>query len=46
MYEAPGPDGQRAHTVTEIAAEFGVSRPTIYRDLKRPGPVTAAGQNR
>ena len=37
MYEAVGPDGRRAHTVTEIAAEFGVSRPTIYRHLQRRG---------
>ncbi len=37
MYEAVGPDGRRTHTVAEIAAEFGVSRPTIYRHLQRPG---------
>ena len=37
MYEALGSDGRRAHTVAEIAAEFGVSRPTIYRHLQRPG---------
>jgi DNA invertase Pin-like site-specific DNA recombinase len=35
MYEETGPDGKRAHTVAEIAAEFGVSRPTIYRHLSR-----------
>ena len=33
MCEELGPDGRRAHTVAEIAAEFGVSRPTIYRHL-------------
>ena len=33
MYEELGPDGRPAHTVAEIAAEFGVSRPTIYRHL-------------
>ncbi len=37
MYDHTGPDGRRAHTLTEIAAEFGVSRPTIYRYLQRPG---------
>jgi DNA invertase Pin-like site-specific DNA recombinase len=37
MYEALGPDGRRVHTVAEIAAEFGVSRPTIYRHLRRSG---------
>jgi DNA invertase Pin-like site-specific DNA recombinase len=34
MYEELGPDGRRAHTVAEIGAEFGVSRPTIYRHLQ------------
>lgn len=34
MYDELGPDGRRAHTVAEIAAEFGVTRPTIYRHLK------------
>jgi DNA invertase Pin-like site-specific DNA recombinase len=33
MYEETGPDGRRLHTVAQIAAEFGVSRPTIYRHL-------------
>ena len=28
-------DGKRAHTVAQIAAEFGVSRPTIYRHLTK-----------
>jgi len=35
MYEETGPDGRRAYTVGQIAAEFGVSRPTIYRHLER-----------
>jgi len=35
MYEERGPDGHRAYTVAQIAAEFGVSRPTIYRHLER-----------
>ena len=33
MYEEVGPDGRRVHTVAQIAAEFGVTRPTIYRHL-------------
>ncbi len=33
MYEETGPDGRRLHTVAPIAAEFGVTRPTIYRHL-------------
>lgn len=37
MYEEKGPDGKRAHTVKEIAEEFGVTRPTIYRHLQRQG---------
>jgi AcrR family transcriptional regulator len=35
MYEETGPDGRRVHTVEEIAAEFGVTRPTIYRHLDK-----------
>src|SRR5882757_4527639 len=35
MYEEKGPDGRRAYTVAQIAAEFGVTRPTIYRHLER-----------
>jgi DNA invertase Pin-like site-specific DNA recombinase len=34
MYEETGPDGRRAHTVQQIADEFGVTRPTIYRHLQ------------
>jgi DNA invertase Pin-like site-specific DNA recombinase len=33
MYDETGPDGGRVHTVAQIAAEFGVTRPTIYRHL-------------
>ncbi len=33
MYEETGDDGRRRYTVAEIAQEFGVSRPTIYRHL-------------
>ncbi|MFF3671004.1 ArsR family transcriptional regulator [Microtetraspora malaysiensis] len=32
-YEETGPDGRRLHTVEQIATEFGVTRPTIYRHL-------------
>ncbi len=35
MYDELGPDGRRAHTVQQIASEFGVTRPTIYRHLQR-----------
>ena len=35
MYEETGPDGRRAYTVDQIAAEFGVTRPTIYRHLAK-----------
>ena len=35
MYDETGDDGKRKHTVAQIAAEFGVSRPTIYRHLTR-----------
>jgi DNA invertase Pin-like site-specific DNA recombinase len=33
MYEELGEDGKRKYTVAQIAAEFGVTRPTIYRHL-------------
>jgi DNA invertase Pin-like site-specific DNA recombinase len=33
MYGETGEDGKRRHTVADIAAELGVSRPTIYRAL-------------
>ncbi|WP_204011456.1 recombinase family protein [Sphaerimonospora thailandensis] len=33
MYEEIGSDGKRAYTVQQIADEFGVTRPTIYRHL-------------
>jgi len=32
-YEETGDDGKRRYTVAQIAAEFGVTRPTIYRHL-------------
>ena len=34
MYEETGPDGEHRYTVAQIAAEFGVTRPTIYRHLE------------
>ena len=34
------PDGKRRYTVAQIAAEFGVTRPTIYRHLEREGLVS------
>jgi DNA invertase Pin-like site-specific DNA recombinase len=33
MYDETGPDGRRLYTVQQIAEEFGVTRPTIYRHL-------------
>ncbi len=33
MYEETGADCKRRYTVAQIAAEFGVTRPTIYRHL-------------
>ena len=40
MYEEKGPDGRRAYTVAQIAAEFGVTRPT---DLPSPGAQCCLG---
>ena len=37
MYDELGDDGRRAHTVQQIADEFGVTRPTIYRHLQQQG---------
>ena len=34
MYDEKGADGKRRYTVAAIAAELGVSRPTIYRALE------------
>ncbi len=41
MYDELGPDGRPAHTVQQIADEFGVTRPTIYRVLERRTTSTA-----
>jgi DNA invertase Pin-like site-specific DNA recombinase len=35
MYEELGDDGKRKYTVAQIAEEFGVTRPTIYRHLAK-----------
>ena len=37
MYDELGADGRRSHTVQQIADEFAVTRPTIYRHLQRNG---------
>ncbi|WP_432845587.1 recombinase family protein [Amycolatopsis sp. CA-161197] len=47
MYEERGDDGKRRYTVAQIAAEFGVTRPTIYRHLGKaldtvPATATSA----
>jgi DNA invertase Pin-like site-specific DNA recombinase len=39
MYEETGPDGKRRYTVQQVADEFGVSRPTIYRHLTKTPPL-------
>jgi AcrR family transcriptional regulator len=40
MYDELGADGKRKHTVAQIAAEFGVTRPTIYRHLTKTTATT------
>ena len=42
MYDEIGADGRRVYTVQQIADEFGVSRPTIYRHLEAAEAVRAA----
>lgn len=44
MYDETGDDGKRRYTVAQIAAEFGVTRPTIYRHLEQT--VEPAGRGR
>src|SRR5258708_6716387 len=45
MYEEVAQDGKRRYTVQQVADEFGVTRPTIYRhlgsDRADPGPAPA-----
>lgn len=40
MYGELAEDGKRRYTVAQIAAEFGVTRPTIYRHLDKPPTPT------
>jgi DNA invertase Pin-like site-specific DNA recombinase len=40
MYEETSDDGKRRHTVQQIADEFGVTRPTIYRHLTKTTATT------
>jgi DNA invertase Pin-like site-specific DNA recombinase len=40
MYDERGADGKRKYTVQQIADEFGVTRPTIYRHLSKATPKT------
>jgi DNA invertase Pin-like site-specific DNA recombinase len=42
MYDETGDDGKRRYTVAQIAAEFGVTRPTIYRHLEPAAPHARA----
>ena len=42
MYDETGEDGKRTHTVAHIAAELGVSRPTIYRHLTEAANSTVS----
>jgi DNA invertase Pin-like site-specific DNA recombinase len=42
MYDELGDDGKRRYTVAQIAAEFGVTRPTIYRHLGKTLEATSA----
>ncbi|MGH9011389.1 MAG: recombinase family protein [Acidimicrobiia bacterium] len=43
MYDEVGADGRRVYTVQQIADEFGVSRPTIYRHLGAAEAGAAVG---
>lgn len=42
MYDERGADGKRRYTVAQIAAEFGVARPTIYRYLDAANSAASA----
>ena len=46
MYDETGADGKRAHTVQQIADEFGVTRPTIYRHLSKQARLIGPDQLR
>ncbi len=43
MYDQLGDDGKSRWTVAQIAAEFGVSRPTIYRYLDQAPTASGSG---
>jgi DNA invertase Pin-like site-specific DNA recombinase len=40
MYDEKDERGKRKYTVQQIAEEFGVTRPTIYRHLAKATPST------
>ncbi|MGH3319191.1 MAG: recombinase family protein [Nocardioidaceae bacterium] len=40
MYDETCDDGKRRYTVAQIAAEFGVTHPTIYRHLQQAASAT------
>ncbi|MFE3281254.1 TetR family transcriptional regulator [Nocardia sp. NPDC059239] len=42
MYDELDERGKRRYTVEQIAAEFGVTRPTIYRHLSAAAPKMEA----
>jgi DNA invertase Pin-like site-specific DNA recombinase len=44
MYDELGADGKRRYTVVQIAAEFGVTRATIYRHLQPRALVIASAR--
>ena len=44
MYDELGPDGHPARTVQQITDEFGVTRPTIYRHLRRTAAERPRGR--
>ena len=45
MYDQVGDDGKSKWTVAQIAAEFGVTRPTIYRYLdQKPAAAPTTGK--
>lgn len=46
MYDETGADGKRRYTVAQIAVEFGVTRPTIYRYLDKSTSTAPASGKR
>lgn len=43
MYDEVDEEGKRRYTVAQIAAEFNVTRPTIYRLLSKTVERSSAG---